>query len=135
MQACCDGYCTDLGSDTGSCGTCGKVCNGPDPICVDGQCYPCPVGQTYCAGAGCVDTSTSLQHCGRCSSPCAGTCKGGQCTLAPVRTCEDDGFTSCRNMFGAIFCADTKWDPNFCGGCNSFCGPDQECIDGKCSWL
>jgi len=63
----------------------------------------CDTGQQYCAG-GCVDTTTSNDHCGSCNNACdsgstcaAGTCKPGQ-PIAATGTCtyiDQPGWLSC----------------------------------------
>lgn len=49
----------------------------------------CGTGQARCGGA-CVDTSSSMQHCGGCGRSCAGTgdrCVGGQCRCGAGSAC------------------------------------------------
>ncbi len=68
----------------------------------------CPPGQTAC-GADCVDTQTSLAHCGGCDRPCNGpnadaACTGGTCRI----TCRP-GFADCANDPPKSCAALPKW--------------------------
>jgi hypothetical protein len=75
-------------------------------------------------GGQCVDTQTSLAHCGDCHSPCdAGeTCVLGSCTTGcapPLIAC------------GAS-CVDPATDPAHCGGCDTPCDANQVCAGSDC---
>jgi hypothetical protein len=83
----------------------------------------CPAGQNIC-GTQCVDTTTSVDHCGGCSKPCptgfADRCEGGKChcgSLGPL--CS--GGLSC--VKGA--CACVSGSASNCKGCcqNNTCQP------------
>jgi hypothetical protein len=83
-----------------------KQCDNPD------QCLGAGSGNACCGGQ-CVNTSTSLAHCGGCDRPCSTSCEAGQC--APTTGPTDAGVAS------------DPCDPT-CGGggfgcvCNSNCG-------------
>lgn len=84
-----DGCEASLGTKL-SCGACGKICKNLTPLCSDDslgghQCVAaCEVGKTQCEDA-CVDTSSSVDHCGGCGNKCpdqpyaSASCSGGRC--------------------------------------------------------
>jgi len=84
------------------------------------------IGATACTGSlklcdtGCVDTSTSMAHCGKCDNPCTGsrTCSSGSCVCP-------SGYTDCNGD-----CVDTKIDAQNCGGCGKAC--TGVCSAGSC---
>lgn len=82
----------------------------------------CPGTLTRCDGV-CVDTRSSLTHCGACARSCeAGSfCSEGSCTdSCPLTVCGDE-------------CADTTSSPVHCGMCGSACGDTGFCDDGACA--
>jgi len=66
-RLCCDGLCVDPKSDIFNCKECGKVCEGDDAACCDGECKR---------------KLTSDDACGACAHRCSETeqCVGGRCT-------------------------------------------------------
>ena len=85
---------------------------------------PCTGNFTSCAGM-CFNTQTSFQHCGGCSSPCAGNqvCSVGRC----ASTCEP-GLSAC----GAS-CVAFQSDVDHCGRCDNGCPGGQVCASGNCT--
>jgi hypothetical protein len=74
---CCGGACVNIDTDMAHCGECGHACGGDD-ICCGGLCCPaaaccdglcCGEGLT-CCDSECVDTRSSLEHCGACGHAC-----------------------------------------------------------------
>jgi hypothetical protein len=83
----------------------------------------CPPGQIDCDGM-CVDTSTSVDHCGTCGNDCAGdqVCGNGTCAAAcPIDQLKCDGT-----------CADPLTDAANCGGCGRACAMGDICSFGEC---
>lgn len=93
-------------SSPATCGGCGVACTGGQlcgldadgaRACVDS----CGAGETECSGS-CVDTSSSLSHCGACDAPCASptnttaACGSGTCNY----TCVGE-FVDCDMDLGA----------------------------------
>lgn len=83
----------------------------------------CPAGTELCgggAGANCVDTDSSQEHCGQCGNECeAGlACVDGACTC-------DDRYLACGST-----CVDPQIDYDHCGSCTGVC--DQFCFVGQC---
>jgi hypothetical protein len=70
----------------------------------------------------CVDTSTSLEHCGACDNACPldAECLEGVCTC-PGEEEDCDGV-----------CTDTQTTYEHCGVCNNTCVNNQICVDGSC---
>ncbi len=74
----------------------------------------CALEQTMC-GAECVDTRSSVQHCGGCGQPCAvgEVCSSGTCEGSCASTLLDCGGS----------CVDVSSDPAHCGDCDVACPP------------
>ena len=77
---------TDLLTETGHCGACGRDCPASE-TCVDGGCVRprCRAPEVEC-GMMCVDLREDSRDCGACGaacSPAAPRCCGGVCTSAP----------------------------------------------------
>ena len=117
-----------------------QCCSGK---CREGECARCRNGRTACGGA-CVDTGTSLAHCGGCDRPCDGACVGGKCVAcdedgdcpAPTggsATCRPDGLCE-RTCDNAAFhvCGDA---PGACQACceDGHCADGQACMAGECA--
>lgn len=80
----------------------------------------CPSGSTPCPG-GCVDTSTSLPHCGGCGRACSipnasAECAFGSCAFRGCNT----GFLDCDSARPGCE-TDPTTDPTRCGACNTVC--------------
>lgn len=100
------------GTGSGSGGTRG------DPV-------PCASDEIECGG-GCIDPSSTLEHCGACDSPCpAGQiCAGSECA------CADPEQARCGET-----CVDLATDASYCGDCATACPPGETCVIGTCSGL
>lgn len=139
---------TDFTTSVFHCGGCRVACNVPggDVVadqCVDGVCdcssdssttAPCTTGTTCCAGAGCRDLDTDIDHCGYCGLACddnADACVGGTCTcMAAGAACDP---TSANDTCcGAAGCVDLQSDNLNCGVCGNVCGPSSTCMGGRC---
>jgi len=132
-------------------GSCGSCSNGLS--CVN---FTCSCQGTLCDSV-CVDTDTSLAHCGTCNHPCnpnevcaAGACQcqpscagtmcgddgcGGQCGSCPSdRRCN--AFNLCECIWGEDCgggCVDTTRDEANCGTCGHRCrGNTKWCVDSVC---
>jgi len=93
----------------------------------------CENGLTACGSDGCVDTDSSVDHCGGCDKPCTGMpnadpqCAGGKCVLGPCTT----GFADCDRQ------PDNGCEENLidnmehCGACATVCG--IECKGMSCN--
>jgi hypothetical protein len=129
---------TDLTTAT-DCGRCGVSCTGSLPNCSSATrtCVSaCGAGEARC-GATCVNTASSVQHCGRCDNECAdfpngaracamGAC-GGTCTMG-FADCDRSAVNGCE--------VNTQSDTMNCGACAMACaaGPNQRasCSSGRC---
>lgn len=117
---------TDLSSDIHNCGGCGIDC-GMDR-CINGTCYPCPVGWANCSSNAPVNCGTSLwsdENCGTCGHVCPTNqrCSNrGDCVDCP------EGHSACRDRR----CVDLRADRQNCGLCGRVCGPEEVCIAGRC---
>ncbi|MEM1416155.1 MAG: MopE-related protein [Myxococcota bacterium] len=123
-----------LGSPT-SCGGCDEAC-GAGEVCADletgRQCTAtCPPGTTGCDGA-CVDTQTSLAHCGGCGRACPTRpnttveCAAGTCTYActgAFRNCDDEFANGCE-VEPAFYARDRDGDLFTVGLAARFCPDD-----------
>jgi len=131
-QACCTGACVDTGSSVAHCGACDTRCtlsNGV-PACTNST---CTVGACTAPFADCNDrvddgcetnTTSSLQHCGRCGAACEArpntvtACVAGRCE----RPCAT-GFSDCDGDPNNGCEVDTRSDTTHCGACNTRCTP------------
>lgn len=130
-----DGCEVDL-SKNATCGTCNSVCGAATPLCAPaGGSFQCtngctPAAPTNC-GNDCVDTMTSVSHCGACNMKCpvvangTTTCGAGACAF----TCKAD-FHKCGNKCPA------KTDPASCGpdciACPVPPGGAATCVNDAC---
>ena len=106
----------------------------PGLLCSDSSCkpgcttqHPCP-GTQGCCGGQCVDTNTSMDHCGACDQACilanaTSQCSGGQCLLL---SCEP-GFESC-DLNIANGCETSVPDGGV--GCACVPGEPRDCYTG-----
>jgi hypothetical protein len=140
---------TNLGEDPENCGRCGNICsavNG-ETACMDGRCVltACEDGWQNCDddeedggfATGCEsNVASDARNCGGCNVRCdivengTGTCQGGDCALV----C-DSGFEDCDQSVSTGCEADTRSDPDHCGGCNNDCDiPNAvpECAGSTC---
>lgn len=131
----------------------GKCCP-KNAKCKNGKCK-CKSGFTKC-GKKCVDTETSVKHCGACGNPCGDgeTCEAGECVggdvcgdgqIGPSETCDGAnlGGESCVSLGftgGTLACAgdcqsyDTSGctDQGLCEGVT--CTQQDQCHDiGVCN--
>ena len=122
-----EAYCADLDRSLADCGACNVACDGrTSSRCTGGRCV-CGGERNPCAGTpdsicctagpdvGCVDTTSSLVHCGGCNILCSPpeTCEGGTCTLGPTPCpggCEG-GDICC----GGACCARSRCRDGACG--------------------
>jgi hypothetical protein len=117
-ETCCNGSCTDHGTDYSNCGECGFACP-TGARCDNGACY-CTTGEKICGNA-CSDTATDRSNCGVCGNVCpsGATCVNGACVCS-------SGSIKCGNT-----CSDTSTDPDNCGACGNSCNGGT-CSGGKC---
>jgi hypothetical protein len=125
-----DGCEASLSSAT-NCGRCGDACPPSAPVC-DPSTVRCVTG---CApslarcGARCIDTSTDLDHCGRCDAVCAfanataqcalGRCAMGAC-LPNFADCDADPANGCETALGTT---------TNCGRCGDRCDAARPVCD------
>ena len=117
-----------------------------DRVRCDGKCCPknarcrrgrcrCRTGYTRC-GKRCVDTETSVKHCGKCGHACdeAEVCVAGDCT--PVATCGNGQIEPGEECDGNNHGGETCITMGFAGGtltCTSDCQFDTtDCTDTPC---
>ncbi len=93
----------------------------------------CPTGLTRC-GDTCVDTQSSLAHCGACNALCApgartlsAACTAGRCVL----TCSPT-FGNCDGVASNGCEVDGYNDRTNCGGCGLVCPGTLRCMNGVC---
>ncbi len=96
----------------------------------------CPDGSAACGGA-CVDTRSSLAHCGACGAACAppgavGACVMGRCLVASCNAgradCNDQASDGCE--------VDLNTSPANCGRCSNACflsDATGACAAGTCA--
>ncbi|WP_255636740.1 MXAN_6577-like cysteine-rich protein [Hyalangium versicolor] len=82
----------------------------------------CSTGQ-QCGGV-CVDTQSSLQHCGGCDQACSA---GQVCSQGACKSQCAQGQTECGGT-----CVDTRSNVSNCGSCGTACSESQVCKDGGC---
>lgn len=108
-------------TDPDNCGMCGEVCAVGTVCSVSMGCVTdCPGTETIC-GRSCVDTDTSILHCGGCDMPCAspansvGVCAAGTCDFvcdAGFDDCDGDPANGCETDLSQI---------TDCGTCDNVC--------------
>jgi hypothetical protein len=94
-------YCADTTQDPNNCGTCGNVCSGANPKCVDSVC--CPSQSTHVCNGACdpVPTNIDPNNCGACNNVC---------------TTNDAGVSTpyCWNNACTAGCVEGKFPPAAC---------------------
>lgn len=149
------------------CGACGVTCMEPTPRCqvvtagpsmdggvdagadasVDGGSdaggasarYVCTSGcepLARCGGA-CVDTQTSLVHCGACGTACPAVLNGSPaCTTGSCRFTCTPGFADCDAVPSTGCEVDTRTSVDHCGMCRNACparpNATATCAGGMC---
>lgn len=128
-EACCDGLCRNVETDSTNCGGCNVVCEFPNttPSCSAGRCQlNCKQGFGNCNNEredGCeYVTANDVNNCGVCNKVCTSTnavpvcemsrCKTGACDLHWAN-CNDDDIDGCE--------IDTRVTLNHCGECGNAC--------------
>ncbi|MCC7542425.1 MAG: hypothetical protein IT379_39770, partial [Deltaproteobacteria bacterium] len=76
----------------------------------------------------CVDTRSSNEHCGACTTACApgSPCRDGTCACAAP-------LAVCTNARGEEECADLATDTAHCGTCGNRCAAGASCVSGTCA--
>jgi hypothetical protein len=141
LEACCDGVCTQLGTET-NCVQCDDPCSGDGVLCCPdlklggfdceslndpehcGACNnKCTGPDAACCSQTCTNTDTNPVHCGGCDKPCSPgqQCSGGKC-VCPA------GTTDCSGN-----CRDLQTDRANCGTCGNVCLGGKLCIAGSCA--
>lgn len=131
----------DLGSAT-TCGDCAVACPAASPLCDAGgepaACVAaCGAALPDPCGDRCVDTDTSLSHCGGCGMPCelpdaTELCVGGECRVVRCpdgrADCNGDATDGCEATLDS--------DADNCGACGVVCedpsGSTPVCFGGEC---
>jgi hypothetical protein len=141
------GGCSDIQTDPHNCGACGRDCTtlpGVNPLavaCTAGQCDlrgACFPGRADCFGGyidGCESDLSTPEHCGSCTTLCAGESPLCGRTSAGAYTCATSctfDTTQCGNT-----CTNVLTDAQHCGSCTHACpaGNNQTavCQNGICS--
>lgn len=128
-EACCDGRCRNVQTDSTNCGACNAVCELPNtvPSCSAGRCQvTCTPGYGNCNGArddGCeFVTANDVSNCGVCKRVCmainaAPVCAASRCTTGTCtehfENCDDDDINGCE--------IDTRISLEHCGACGNKC--------------
>jgi hypothetical protein len=75
---CCSGACTDINTDPGNCGGCGRTCRGGR--CLNGGCVCSQPTPNNCKGT-CTSLLDDPSNCGQCDHLCppGNFCSNGQC--------------------------------------------------------
>jgi hypothetical protein len=96
----------------------------------------CGAGLSCCNNQ-CVDTKTTVAHCGSCGNFCsdqtnaASVCVAGQCALSCT-----PGYADCDLLIGNGCEVDTAEDPQNCSACGQVClfaNAEPGCAMGKCT--
>jgi hypothetical protein len=90
----------------------------------------CTAPMVWCPGAGCVNTSVSVDHCGDCAAACEGCdrCIMGDCTPACCGSDEID----CDPSVATLDCVVTTNNRAHCGSCDNVCADDETCSGRQC---
>jgi hypothetical protein len=120
---------TNVNSDAGNCGACGKVCNGTNgvPGCSNGACAVlCNAGYGNCDGNSDTGCETSLSnnplHCGNCGVACnPANATGATCMAGCGYVSCKPGFANCDGNNGNGCETNVSSNVQSCGGCAVAC--------------
>lgn len=128
-EACCDGKCRNVETDSTNCGGCNVACDfaNTTPSCSAGRCQlNCKAGFGNCDGVrdnGCeYVTDNDINNCGICGKVCMSVNAAPVCTASRCATgtcddhwenCNDDDIDGCE--------IDTRISLNHCGACGNKC--------------
>lgn len=143
-EACCDGRCRNVETDSTNCGGCNVTCDFPNstPSCNAGRCQlNCKPGFGNCNGArddGCeYVTANDVDNCGVCGRVCmsinaAPVCSESRCATGACDThwenCDDDDINGCE--------VDTRVTLQHCGACGNACvlaNATARCTNSACA--
>lgn len=134
--------CRDSLSETAHCGSCDTPCTALAPLCASPPGEPARCVETCDEGSGltlcgdqCVDTTTDLEHCRFCFTPCStpfgeGACVASECVVV---SCAE-GYADCDAASG---CETPLGTPDACGGCGDACTAANaigSCNSGVCAY-
>jgi hypothetical protein len=114
---------------------------GTGGTCVDRRCEVAT--QTMCATGTCVDTSSSVDHCGMCNNACPRTGANvttGDCMMGRCRLVCAGGFEDCDGNADNGCEVNLRTDANNCGMCRTACSAGARmnvmttCSAGVCNF-
>jgi hypothetical protein len=140
-RTCQSGQCKCPGNKPVECGsTCqpaccpGAACSPPiSGLCLSSGICGCALGLTSCAGA-CVNTSTSLQHCGSCGTVCTNVNGTTQCSSGTCQPTCSPGWANCDGNPNNG-CEASLNNTSSCGSCSIQCqsvNGNPTCPAGVC---
>ncbi|GMV15748.1 MAG: hypothetical protein AMXMBFR56_39720 [Polyangiaceae bacterium] len=137
---------TNVATDPGNCGSCGKQCNSTNGTagCSAGKCgIVCNAPFRNCDGNadnGCeTNSNTNPSHCGACGSACNlpnanQDCSGGSCTIGSCKA----GWASCDGKVNTGCETNLNTTVTACGSCSKTCTAPQNatpsCSGGNCGF-
>ncbi|MFO0561990.1 MAG: hypothetical protein U0269_28515 [Polyangiales bacterium] len=120
------------------CSGCFDVCQGSTPVC-DARMSRCVSGCSAPAvrcGMSCVDTTTDVNHCGACGSPCPARANATvSCAASACRFTCNPGFGDCDGN-AANGCETSLDSTMHCGACGracAFANGSAACMAGACA--